>query len=119
MPPPIDHPWLQVGQINEVTVVKFTHRELLNDAEIDTVGDLLTRLPEAGCTKIVIDLASVYRMTSAMVGKFVALREKVRAADGRLVLCGLQPPIAEVFRILQLLPLFTVCANQRQAVTSF
>jgi anti-anti-sigma factor len=109
---------LEVEQVDEVTVVKFTHRELLNESEIEIVGDLLSRLPAQGCAKIVVNLAAVYRMTSGMVGKFVALRQKVRAADGQLVLCGLQPAIADVFKILQLLPLFTVCANQQQALAS-
>jgi anti-anti-sigma factor len=115
----VHHPWLEVKQTGDVTVVKFTHSQLVNDAEVEVVSEQLLHLAEARGAKIVLDLTAVYRMTSRMVAKLVALDQKIHAAHGRLVLCGLQPPIAEVFKILQMLPRFTVCANERQALESF
>jgi anti-sigma B factor antagonist len=67
----------------------------------------------------VLNLAVVQRMTSSLVAKLLVLQRKVEAAHGRLVLCRLQPGIGEVFKILQLLPLFTICANERQALERF
>jgi anti-sigma B factor antagonist len=116
---PVHHPWLQVGQIGDVTVVRFTHPQLVDGSEVEAVGEQLLRLPEAGCAKVVVNLAAVSRMTSTVVAKLVALEQKVRAAHGRLVLCGLQPPIAEVFKILRMLPRFTICQGERQALESF
>jgi anti-anti-sigma factor len=116
---PISHPWLEVEQADDVTVVKFAHSELVNESEIELVSEQLLRLPEEGCTKIVLDLTAVYRMTSVMVAKLVGLELKLRAAHCRLVLCGLRPQIVEVFKILQMLPRFTICQDEGQAVESF
>jgi anti-anti-sigma factor len=113
------NPWLEVAQVYDVTVVTFTCRAILNEPDIEAIGERLVSLVADGCTKIVLNLGTVNRTSSSMIGKLVALQQKIRAAHGRLVLCGLQPEIAQVFQILQLRPLFMICETERQALDSF
>jgi anti-sigma B factor antagonist len=110
--------WLEIEKGRKITVARFTCRVILNEPDIEAVGDRLWQLVAEGSTKIVVNLGSLERASSSLISKLMILQQKVRAAGGRLVLCGLQPEIKEVLKVLNLLPLFTVCDSERQAMAS-
>jgi anti-anti-sigma factor len=63
-----------------------------------------------------IDLSRTDYVGSAVLGLLVNVRQKVRAAGGRLVLCQLSPRILEIFRIGSLQQLFTLATTRDEAL---
>ena len=112
--------WLEVEQIGDVTVAKFTARYILDEEKVQTVGNQLLSLGEqlAG-RRLVLNFGTVERLSSEMLGKLISLQRKVKARGGRLALCGIRPQLYEVFRILQLPQLLAIYADEEAALQEF
>ncbi len=54
-----------------------------------------------GATRVVVDLAAVRYITSSGVRTLLALRHRVGARGGRVVLCGLSEMVSEVLHLLR------------------
>ena len=65
-----------------------------------------------------IDLSRTDYVGSAVLGLLVNLRQKIRAAGGKLVLCQLSPRILEIFRVGSLQQLFTLASTRAAAVVA-
>src|SRR5712691_4238318 len=102
MPPSPEHPWLEVETIRDVVVARPTLRRILNEDKIEVLGRQLEELvADPGRSKFVLNLEAVESMASMMVARLYSVHRKVAAAGGRLVLCGVQPGLREVFKILK------------------
>jgi anti-anti-sigma factor len=119
MAPPSDYRHLRVEQQGEIAVVRLTCPSILEEEEAQAVGEQLLRLEGEGHRKMVVDLAAVERIGSTTIAKLVRMHLKLRDAGGRLVLCRLQPRIAEIFDVLQLRRLLYIYADERAALQSF
>jgi anti-anti-sigma factor len=56
----------------------------------------------------VLDLSEIERMTSNGLGMCIDLQRRVHVAGARIVLYGMQPPIDELFELMNLKRLFTI-----------
>jgi anti-sigma B factor antagonist len=120
MPLPSYYRWLEIEQVGDVTVVRFTTRTILSNDAIEAIGgQLLGLVEQAGCRQFVLNLENVESISTAMVGKFVALHRRLEAAQGRLVLCRLGPFLVEIFKVLNLGQLARVYGEETEAVQSF
>jgi anti-sigma B factor antagonist len=120
MPLPSYYRWLETEQVGDVTVVRFTTRTILGNDAIEAIGaQLLGLVEQAGCRQFVLNLENVESISTAMVGKFVALHRSLQAAQGRLVLCRLGPFLIEIFKVLKLGQLARVYGEETEAVQSF
>src|SRR5687767_2606939 len=91
---------LEVEDIGDVTVVKFTDRKILDEQNIQIIGEQLFGLvDDAGRKKLLLNFSNVEYLSSAALGKLITLNKKVQAAGGRLALCTIDPQIYEVFKI--------------------
>jgi stage II sporulation protein AA (anti-sigma F factor antagonist) len=79
------------------------------DAELRTeevVGrlrdEMFAALAEARASKVVLDLRHVQYVSSAGFQPLILLRRRLLDAGGAMVLCGLSPVLAEVFRVTRL-----------------
>jgi anti-anti-sigma factor len=117
--PPSPHDWLDIRQVGPVTVVKFLQRQMHDEEAIDLVGEELRKLIEDGVRNLVLNFQPVRRMATHMLGELLVLHKKLFAADGRLVLCGFNPELAETFTILRLDQVFTALPTEDEAVESF
>ena len=112
--------WFQVEDAGDVTVVRFTHRGVLAGQEIEDVAEQLNRLvDEEGRRRLLLNLANVESIASAMLGRFLVLHHKVLAADGRLKFCNLSPAIREIFATAQLTQLFVIYDSEQEALGTF
>jgi anti-anti-sigma factor len=103
------HLWLVVEPVGDVTVVRFTVRELVKEGTVEAIGDKLTDLVEAhGCKQLVLNLGTVQGVISHLLGKLAGLHRKVEEAGGRVVLCQVQPPLQEVLQTLRLTEVFPI-----------
>ena len=58
-------------------------------------------------------------VASAALGKFVGLSRKGRAADARLVLCCVTPPVARILEVTRLNDVLLAYPSEQEAVQSF
>jgi anti-sigma B factor antagonist len=111
---------LEVEDIGDVTVVKFVDRRILDEQNIQIIGDqLFSLVDEVGRRKVLLNFASVEFLSSAALGKFITLQKKLQAANGRLILCNIDPEIHEVFEITKLDKFFTIMKDEQGGLQAF
>jgi len=116
----IPHHGLAAEEVGRVLVLRFRQRSLLEEETLRDVHLELTRLPtRGGRTRLLLDFAAVEHLSSVFVTTLMKLRELVRAAGGRLALCGLRPNVAELFRLTGADRAFAIYADELEALASF
>jgi anti-sigma B factor antagonist len=111
---------LEVEDIGDVTVVSFTDKKILDEQNIQVIGEQLFGLvDDSGRQKLLLNFSKVEYMSSAALGKLITLNKKVQAAGGKLVLCGIIPQIREVFEITKLDKLFVIRGDEQEALQMF
>lgn len=108
---------IDVEQVGDVTVARFTDKKILDENNIQVIGNQLFGLvEEEGRKKIVLDFSNVEYLSSAALGKLITMDKKTKAAGGKLRLCAIRPDIYEVFAITKLNKLFDIRDDQEQAL---
>jgi len=111
---------LEVEQIGDVTVVNFIDRKILDEQNIQIIGEQLFGLvDEEGCRKLLLNFGNVEFLSSAALGKLITLNKKIQAAKGRLILCNIDPQIHEVFEITKLDKFFNIQKEEQTALQAF
>ena len=111
---------LEVVEEGDVTVVNFIDRKILDEQNIQKIGeDLFSLVDELGRKKILLNFGNVEYLSSAALGKFITLNKKVQAAQGKLILCNIEPNIYEVFEITKLNKLFNIQKEEQTALQAF
>src|SRR5437762_8858546 len=111
---------LEVEDIGDVTVVNFTDRKILDEQNIQVIGEqLFSLVDEAGRKKILLNFGNVEYLSSAALGKLITLNKKLQAAGGKLILCNIDPQIYEVFEITKLDKFFNIQKEEQAALQSF
>jgi len=115
-----DYRRLTVSENGVVTVVRFIDKKILDEANIQEMGEELFRLVEKENRKLlVLNFASVEFLSSAALGKLITLDKKVKAHGGRLKLSNIRPEIREVFTITRLDKLLDIKDNEADALAAF
>jgi len=111
---------LEVEDIGDVTVVNFVDRKILDEQNIQTIGDQLFQLvDQEGRRKLLLNFGNVEYLSSAALGKLITLNKKLQAVGGRLILCNIDPQIYEVFEITKLDKFFNIQKEEQAALQSF
>ena len=93
------------------------HSKLLDETNIHAIGvELLALVDQNKGLKLIIDFTTVTYLSSAVLGKLMAIHKGVSATKGILVLCGITPNILEVFKITKLDKLFTIETDMKNAL---
>jgi anti-sigma B factor antagonist len=111
---------LEVEDIGDVTVVNFTDRKILDEQNIQLIGEqLFSLVDESGRKKILLNFGNVEYLSSAALGKLITLNKKLQGAGGKLILCNIDPQIYEVFEITKLNKLFNIKGEEQAALQEF
>lgn len=111
---------LEVQQNNDVTVVRFVDRKILDESNIEEIGNQLFNLvDQGGRRKILLNFANVEYLSSAALGKLITLDKKIKAHSGKLRLCNIRPEIYEVFAITRLNKVFDIQDEETAALQGF
>lgn len=111
---------LEVEDYNDVTIVKFTDRKILDEQNIQAIGEqLFSLVDDVGRHKLLLNFSNVEYLSSAALGKLITLNKKVQGVSGRLALCNIDPQIYEVFKITNLDKLFQIFEEEQEALQSF
>ncbi|MGF1581785.1 MAG: STAS domain-containing protein [Gemmataceae bacterium] len=111
---------LEVEDSGEVTVVNFVDKKILDEQNIQTIGDQLFQLVDKlGRTKLLLNFGNVEYLSSAALGKLITLNRKVNNARGQLILCNISEQIYEVFEITKLNKVFQIEKSEQEALQLF
>jgi anti-sigma B factor antagonist len=114
------HRRLEVAEVGDVTVVRFVDRKILDESNIQDMGQELFQLvEEQKRSKILLNFTSVDFLSSAALGKLITLDKKVKSHGGMLKLSNIQPDIYEVFAITKLNKLFDIRDDEAAALVAF
>jgi anti-sigma B factor antagonist len=107
---------LEVEDVGDVTVVNFVDRKILDEQNIQIIGEQLFSLVSTeNRRKIVLNFGNVEYLSSAATGKFITLNKMLQTVGGLLVLCGIDPKI-EVFEIQKLDKFFRIYKEEQEAL---
>ena len=81
-----------------------------------TLEEVLRRTVDAGARRLIVDLAAVEYISSAGLRVFLVVAKRMRDLHGRLILCGMPEPVAQVFRLAGFMALFQVEGSRQSAV---
>lgn len=108
---------IKVHQSGEITVVTFVDSKIIDEAEIQELGQELYALVERdGRKKIVLNFSNVEFLSSAALGKLIGFDKRVKQNSAELVLSNIRPEIYEVFAITKLTKLFEIKDDEADAL---
>lgn len=111
---------LVVEDIGDVTVVNFVDKKILDEQNIQMIGDDLFRLvDELGRRKLLLNFANVEFMSSAALGKLIRLHQRLTQVGGKLVLCNISKNILEIFEITKLDKMLKIVKDEATGLNSF
>jgi anti-sigma B factor antagonist len=114
------HRRLDVSEVGEVTVVHFVDRKILDEGNIQEIGQELFDLVEKeGRKKVLLNFGTVDFLSSAALGKLITLDKKSKAAGAKLKLSNIRPEIYEVFLLTHLYKLFDIKDDEADALATF
>jgi anti-sigma B factor antagonist len=111
---------IDIEEINGVTVARLLEKKILDEANIEALGqELFALVDKDGRKKIVLDFSQVEYLSSAALGKLITMHKKTTTAKGKLALCKIQKDILDVFKITQLNKVLTLCTDLDEALSKF
>jgi anti-sigma B factor antagonist len=111
---------IEVEEVDDVSVVEFVDKRILDEQNIQLIGDQLFELvDDLGKKKLLLNFANVEYLSSAALGKLMTLNKKVKAAAGELRLCNIKPEIKEVFSITKLDKMLRIFDTEQDALERF
>ncbi len=114
------HRRLEVAEVDDVTVVRFVDRKILDEGNIHEMGqELFALIEEEGKKKLLLNFSHVDFLSSAALGKLITLDKKVKSNAGKLRLSNIRPEIYEVFMITRLNKLFNIKDDEAAALAEF
>lgn len=113
-------PDLNVRKEGDVCLVEFRDRKILEELQIQRLGERLGEIVEGEpVPRILLDFSQVEYLSSAALGVLITLRNRVTSQQGRLVLANIHPQILEVFKITRLDRLFNIQSSTEDALKAF
>jgi anti-sigma B factor antagonist len=112
--------YLGLWKHGPITVVRFGEHRILDEMTVNKIADELYAVAErADCPYLLLNFASVVRLSSVMLGKLLMLQRKMEAKGGKLRLCDLEPEVREVFESTKLIQIFDIRDSELDGIKSF
>lgn len=111
---------LIIEDIGDVTVVNFVDKKILDEQNIQMIGDDLFRLvEELGKLKLLVNFANVEFYSSAGLGPLMRLHQELVSRKGKLVLCTIAKPILEMFELTKLDKMLAIKPSEKKGLDDF
>ncbi|MBY0454464.1 MAG: STAS domain-containing protein [Burkholderiaceae bacterium] len=91
----------------------------INSANAATIESEVLAVVAKGHKKIVFDLSALTYISSAGLRMVLVVAKRLKQEGGKLVLCGMQPHVHEVFDISGFLAILNVTATRDEALALF
>lgn len=100
-----------------VHVIELKLPDTLDFSEFDKLNEgLLDIISGAASGQWVMDLSGSDYMGSAVLGLLVNIRQRIKKAGGKLVLCGMSDGLKAIFHACSLERLFTISRTRAEAM---
>lgn len=104
---------LQIESVDGVVVARIGGR--FDGKAVSSMKDALKQLPTDA---VALDMSAVNFIDSAALGLVVSLFRRVREAEGKFCLFGLQPPVMAIFELTRLHRTFDLYDDQAKALAA-
>ncbi len=104
--------------IGDVHVIELSGKITIGTGDVK-VRELVSEALAQGRTKILFDLGGVTAIDSSGIGEMVACYTTVTKRGGQLKLMHLSPKITDILQVTQLITVFDVFDDEREALGSF
>jgi len=95
---------VQTCVLDGCLVLTIEDSEVRGDQQAESLRkQFLEALKQTGCHEVILDLRNVTFLTSTAFRPLLSLRKELHNLSGRLILCNLNPMVAEVFRVTRLI----------------
>lgn len=95
--------YLRIAKDPECTRVEFTERHVIDEVMIRQIGNELTKLvDDSARPRMVVSFKGVEHLSSAALGTMLTVMNRIKAKDGQLRLCDINPQIMQIFEITKL-----------------
>ncbi len=91
----------------------------INSANAAGLETEILALVEGGVRALVLEFGALDYISSAGLRMVLVLAKRLKAEGGRLVLCGMQPHVREVFDISGFLSILNVESTRAEALARF
>jgi anti-sigma B factor antagonist len=107
-----------VQQIEKFTVVEFRTASLMDQIELEQIGQSLYRLVDEEDRRIIVlDFERVEYLSSQAIGIVLTMNKKLSALkNSKLILCGVGERLMQLIKITNLDRLLTIKPTQREAL---
>ena len=111
---------LMIRNDGGVTVVEFMNVRMLDDTNIKLMGAELKALVDKTLDlRFIVDFSNIQYMSSIVLGRIMELYKQISARKGKLKLCGIDPKILEVFKIMKLDKVLEIHKDFKGAFNSY
>jgi len=107
---------MNIEQTDQEGVLVIAPSGRIDTTTSGAVEEVLKRTVDVGARRLIIDFSGVDYISSAGLRVFLVLAKRMRDLHGRLILCGMPEPVAQVFRLAGFMALFQVEASREAAV---
>ena len=95
--------YVKVHQDPECTRVEFTEKHIIDEVAIRQIGNELTKVVDGlQRPRMIVSFRGVEHLSSAALGTLLTVLNRVKARDGQLRLCDINPQILQIFEITKL-----------------
>ena len=106
--------------VNDVAVIRFQRGGIRDERDVLKALESLVRYVQSKSgLKILLDLENIEYISSAGLGRLVALLKRTRTTNGTLKLCRLQDSVRELFELMHLNEIFAMHPDVEEAIASF
>jgi len=109
--------WFVWRRVGNVVVLTFLPGLLSGAESIDRRDELGPVIGDGA--RVLVNLSHMEFISSVFLGMLVGLFRKVRMANGTLKICCVRSVSIEAFRVTKLDQIFTLCADEAIALSSF
>ncbi|HKQ57450.1 MAG TPA: STAS domain-containing protein [Candidatus Eisenbacteria bacterium] len=103
-------------RVGEIVILRPPMPFWLGAEETDEFTGRVRDLAAAGCTRLVVNLASIPRMNSISVGALGEAWNALRPNQGRLIVCCAGKECLLILKLTRLDEVITVCASEAEAL---
>jgi anti-sigma B factor antagonist len=119
--PPVQELPFILQPIGPVMVVEFRLASLMDPIVLEAAAKRLYKMvDEEDRRKVILDFERVQYLSSQAIGILLTMKKKLDTlGNSKLVLCGVQPKLAELLKITRLDKIMNIKPTQKEALASF
>ncbi len=109
--------WCRKRMAGNVIILELLRGRTPEHPDMERVADVL--LDSADAPQVIADMSELDFVNSALMARLVAMNKRIRAAEGRFKLCGMQPIVQTAFLDARLHKVFEIHADEQEALAAF